>query len=411
MRKTLKTARTGMVILVAGLLVLTGCGAQPSGGSAGQAAATTKSPIKIGIATSQTGALEAYGKQSLRGFELGIDYATKGTKEVAGHPIQVVIADTETKPDVAKQKAIKLLENDKVDILVGSASSTDALAILPLAQEYKKVMVVEPAVADAITGSQWNRYIFRTGRNSSQDAVAGAAAIAKPGVNIAVLAPDSAFGRDGEKAFKTQAEKLGAKMVAEEFPAANATDFTANIQRIINAKPDYLYVIWAGANAPWQQISDMKLPDKGIKVSTIAPDIAALKTMGGIVGMEGLAIYYYELPKNPINDWLVKQHQAKYNEPPDFFTAGGMAAALAIVEALNKTGGDATADKLISTMEGMPFDTPKGPMTFRKEDHQALQTLYAIRLEKKDGVAWPVPVLLRAMSPEESAPPILNGKK
>ncbi len=405
-----KWMKTGIAAVAGLALLLTGCGAQSSSSSGGEAA-PAKTPIKIGIVTSQTGALEAYGKQSIRGFELGLEYATKGTKAVAGHPLQVVIADTETKPDVAKQKAIKLLENDKVNILMGSASSTDALAILPLAQEYKKVMVVEPAVADAITGSQWNRYIFRTGRNSSQDAIGGAAAIAKPGVKIAILAPDSAYGRDGAKAFKPAVEKLGAKVILEEYQATNTPDFTANLQKIITAKPDYLYVIWAGANAPWQQISDMKLPDKGIKVSTIAPDIAALKTMGGIVGMEGLAIYYYELPKNPINDWLVKQHQAKYNEPPDLFTAGGMAAALAIVEALNKTGGDATADKLISTMEGMPFDTPKGPMTFRKEDHQALQTLYAIRLEKKDGVAWPVPVLLRAMSPEESAPPILNGKK
>lgn len=409
MRKTFKTVRTGIVVLMAGLLVLTGCGSQPSAGSGGQAA-TAKTPIKIGIVTSQTGALEGYGKQSIRGFELGLDYATKGTNEVAGHPIQVVIADSETKPDVAKQKAIKLLENDKVDILVGSASSTDALAILPLAQQYKKVMVVEPAVADAITGSQWNRYIFRTGRNSSQDAVAGAAAIAKPGVKIAILAPDSAYGRDGVKAFKPAAEKLGAKVILEEFPAMNTPDFTANLQRIVSSKPDYLFVIWAGANAPWQQISDLKLPEKGIKISTAAPDIAALKTMGNLVGMEGFGIYYYELPKNPVNDWLVKEHMKKYNEPPDLFTAGGMSAAMAIVTALDKTGGDANADKLISTMEGMSFETPKGTMTFRKEDHQALQTMYAIRLEKKEGVAWPVPVLMRTMTPAETAPPIQNGK-
>lgn len=426
--KISKTYRAGMAVLVAGFLLLTGCGTQPASNAAntGSSAASntgsnnaaapaqTKEPIKIGIVTSQTGALEAYGKQNIRGFQLGVEYATKGTNEVAGHPIhpiQIVIADTETKPDVAKQKAIKLLEDDKVDILVGCASSTDALAVLPLAQEYKKVMVVEPAVADAITGDQWNKYIFRTGRNSSQDAVAGAAAIAKPGVKIAVLAPDSAFGRDGVKAFKPVAEKQGAQVILEEYPAANATDFTANIQRIINAKPDYLFVIWAGANTPWQQLTDLKVTEKGIKVSTGAPDIAALKTMWNVVGMEGFCVYYYGLPQNPINDWLVEQHKKKFNnEPPDLFTAGGMAAAMAIVTALDKTGGDANSDKLISTMEGMSFDTPKGKMTFRKEDHQALQTLYAIRLEKKDGVDWPVPVLMREMSPEETAPPILNGK-
>lgn len=417
-RKISKTFRAGIAVLVAGLLLLTGCGTQPAGNAGGNntgsssaaGQAQAKQPIKIGIVTSQTGALEAYGKQNIRGFQLGLDYATKGTNEVAGHPLQVVIADTQTKPDVAKQQAIKLLEDEKVDILVGCASSADALAVLPLAQQYKKIMVVEPAVADSITGDQWNKYIFRTGRNSSQDAVAAAAAIAKPGVKIATLAQDYAFGREGVAAFKPTTEKLGAKIVLEEYVPQNATDLTANIQRIINAKPDYLYVIWAGANTPWRQLADMKVSEKGIKISTGAPDMAALKTMWDAVGMEGFCVYYYGLPKNPVNDWLVQEHTKKYNEPPDLFTAGGMAAALAITTALEKTGGDANSDKLISTMEGMSFDSPKGKMTFRKEDHQALQALYAIRLEKKDGVNWPVPVLIREMTPEETAPPIRNKK-
>ena len=127
-----------------------------------------------------TGALESYGKQTQRGFELGLEYATNGTMEVAGKKIEVVFEDTETKPEVAVQKATKLLEDDEVDFLVGSSSSGDTLAVLPLAEEYEKIMIVEPAVADSITGSEFNPFIFRTARNSSQDAVAGAAAIAKP---------------------------------------------------------------------------------------------------------------------------------------------------------------------------------------------------------------------------------------
>ncbi len=115
----------------------------------------------------------------MNGFELGLDYATDGTGKVEGKKIKFVVEDTETKADVAVKKATKLLEEEKVDFLVGSSSSSDTLAVLPLAEEYEKIMVVEPAVADSITGKNWNKYIFRTGRNSSQDAVAGAAAIAK----------------------------------------------------------------------------------------------------------------------------------------------------------------------------------------------------------------------------------------
>jgi branched-chain amino acid transport system substrate-binding protein len=366
-------------------------------------------PIKIGVLASKTGALESYGKQTLRGFELGLQYATAGKMEVAGRKIQFIVEDTETKPEVAVQKATKLLEEDKVDFLVGSSSSADTLAVLPLAEEYQKVMVVEPAAADSITGSEFNKYMFHSARNSSQDAVAGAAAIAKKGVKIATLAPDYSFGRDGVAAFKEAAKKLGAEIVKEEYADPAATDFTSNIQKIVEAKPDYLFVVWAGANSPWKQIADMKVQEKGIKISTGAPDIAALSTMEPLIGMEGFTVYYHDLPKNKINDWLVTEHKKKFNgDVPDLFTPGGMSAAISIVEALKKTKGDADSAKLIKTMENMSFDTPKGKMTYRPEDHQALQSLYAIKLEKKDGVPYPVPVLIRELSPEETAPPIRN---
>ncbi|WML42233.1 substrate-binding domain-containing protein [Neobacillus sp. OS1-2] len=368
-----------------------------------------KASIKIGVLASKTGALESYGKQTLRGFELGLDYATEGKMEVAGRKIEFIVEDTETKPEVAVQKATKLLEEDKVDFLVGSSSSADTLAVLPLAEEYQKIMVVEPAAADSITGSEFNKYMFHSARNSSQDAVAGAAAIAKKGVKIATLAPDYSFGRDGVAAFKEAAEKLGADIVKEEYADPAATDFTSNIQKIIDAKPDYLFVVWAGANSPWKQIADMKVQDKGIKISTGAPDIAALSTMEPLIGMEGFTVYYHDLPKNKMNDWLVAEHQKRFNgDVPDLFTPGGMSAAISIVEALKKTNGEADADTLIKTMEGMSFETPKGKMTYRGEDHQALQTLYAIKLEKKDGVSYPVPVLIRELTPEETAPPVRN---
>ncbi|KLT18617.1 substrate-binding domain-containing protein [Neobacillus vireti] len=369
-----------------------------------------KEPIKIGVLASKTGALESYGKQTLRGFELGLDYATDGKMEAAGRKIEFIVEDTETKPEVAVQKATKLLEEDKVDFLVGSSSSADTLAVLPLAEEYKKIMVVEPAAADSITGSEFNKYIFHSARNSSQDAVAGAAAIAKKGVKIATLAPDYSFGRDGVAAFKEAAVKLGAEIVKEEYADPAATDFTSNIQKIVDAKPDYLFVVWAGANSPWKQIADMKVQEKGIKISTGAPDIAALSTMEPLIGMEGFTVYYHDLPKNKINDWLVEEHKKRFNgDVPDLFTPGGMSAAISIVEALKKSNGETDADKLIKTMEGMSFETPKGKMTYRPEDHQALQALYAIKLEKKDGVAYPVPVLIRELTPDETAPPIRNN--
>jgi branched-chain amino acid transport system substrate-binding protein len=371
-------------------------------------------PIKIAQVVGATGPLEAYAKQSINGFQLGLEYATKGTMKVLDRPLEVIIKDTQGKPDVGKQMLTEAFEDDKVDLAVGGVSSAVALAMLPVAQEFKKILIVEPAVADSITGSAWNRYIFRTGRNSSQDAISNAVAIAKPGVVIATLAQDYAFGRDGVKAYKEAAEAKGAKVVHEEYAPINTTDFTAPVQRIIQALKDqkgdkYLFIIWAGKGNPFS-IAQMKLDEKyGIKITTGGNILAALALYKPLVGMKGAIYYYYEIPKNPINDWLVKEHEKRFNSPPDFFTCGGFAAAMAVYDGLTKAGSTDT-EKLISTMEGMHFQTPKGEMVFRPEDHQALQSMYAFKIKVDPNVKWAIPELIKEYTWKDMDIPIRNKR-
>ena len=100
---------------------------------------------------------------------------------------------------------------------------------------------------------------------------------------------------------------------------------------------------------------------------------------------------------------------AKFKTPPDFFTAGGFSVAMALVTALKKTNGDTNTDALISAMEGMTFDTPKGKMTFRKEDHQAMQVMYHFKIKVDPALAWAVPELVREIKPEEMNVPIRNS--
>ena len=124
-------------------------------------------PIKIAFIYGTTGPFEAYARQTEAGFMLGLEYATKGTMEIGGRKIQVILKDDQLKPDLAKAALEQAYGDDKVDIAVGTTGSAGALAMLPIAEEYKKLLVVEPAVADQITGEKWNRYIFRTERNST----------------------------------------------------------------------------------------------------------------------------------------------------------------------------------------------------------------------------------------------------
>lgn len=408
MKGSINAMKTSRVVIAAWFLVAALAG-WPAGALAQQ-------PIKIGVVQGLTGAFEVYAKQMVEGFKLGLDYATGGKLELLGRKMELIIEDDQLKPDVAKRLVTKLYADDKVDLVVGTTSSAAALAVLPVAQEFKKLLIVEPAVADSITGEHWNRYIFRTGRNSGQDAIANALAVAKPGVSVATIAQDYAFGRDGVAAYKAAAEKLGAKLVHEEYTPIAATDFTAPIQRIIGAlkdkpEPKYVFVIWAGKGGPFPQLLASRLDKYGITLtsgSNVLDVLKAMKAMN-LEGMVGGAYYYYELPKNPVNDWLVKEHQKRFNAPPDFFTGGGFAAAMAVVTAIKKAGSMDT-EKLIQVMEGMEFTTPKGRMIFRKEDHQALQSMYAFKMVSKPDVPWLIPMLVRELTPEETAPPILNKR-
>jgi branched-chain amino acid transport system substrate-binding protein len=370
--------------------------------------------IRIAHIYSRTGPLEAYGKQTQTGLMMGLEYATGGTMTVNGRKIVLIEKDDQGKPDLGKSLLATAYADDKVDLAIGPTSSGVALAMLPVAEEYKKILLVEPAVADSITGDKWNKYVFRTGRNSSQDAISNAVAMDKAGTSVVTLAQDYAFGRDGVKAFKDALKN--AKIVHEEYLPQTTTDFTAGIQRIVDKLKDQpgrkaIEVIWAGGTPPFNALAAQNLKQRyNIDVFTGGNILPAMASYKNFPGMEGATYYYFGIPKNPVNEAMVAQHYKQFKSPPDFFTAGGFSAAMALVTALKKTSGDTNSDKLITAMEGMSFDSPKGKMTFRKEDHQAMQSMYHFRIKVDPAFAWGVPELVHEIKPEEMQVPIRNKR-
>ena len=380
----------------------------------GAASAAIGQELRIALILGKTGPFEAYAKETETGFMMGLEYLTGGKMELDGRKLKVLVKDDQLKPDLAKAALAEAYGDDKVAIAVGTTSSGATLAMLPVAEEYKKVLIVEPAVADSITGEKWNRYIFRTSRNSTQDGLAGAATLMGE-ASIAFLAQDYAFGRDGVKAAKDALAAMGskAKVVHEEYAPQNTTDFTAPVQRIFDAlkskpAPRILAIIWAGPH-PLGKIADLKPERYGIALAPGGNLLPVLKTWKSYAGTEGAIFYYYGFPKNPMNDWLVAEHMKRFNAPPDMFTAGGFTAASAVVTALKRAKSTDT-EKLIAAMEGMDFETPKGRMTLRKEDHQAMQSMYHFRIKKQQKGEWDLLELVREIPASELPVPIRNKR-
>ncbi|SHH05609.1 substrate-binding domain-containing protein [Massilia sp. CF038] len=382
------------------------------GGSAAHPALAADD-LKVALIAGKTGVLEAYAKETETGFMMGLEYLTGGKMTINGRKLKVIVKDDQSKPDLGRTLLAEAYGDDKVDIAVGTSSSGSAIAMLPVAKEYKKVLIVEPAVADAITGDKWNRYIFRTARNSMQDGLAAASTL-KTG-SVAFLAQDYAFGKDAVKAGKEALAATGSKatVVHEEYAPQNASDFTASAQRIFDAlkdkpQPRVLGIVWAGPN-PMNKLADMKPERYGIALAPGGNILPVMKTWKNYAGTEGTIYYYYAFPKNKMNDWLVAEHTKRFKSPPDMFTAGGFAAASAVVTALTKSP-STDSEKLIATMEGMEFDTPKGKMSFRKEDHQALQAMYHFRIKKQQKDEWDLLELVREIPASELPVPVKNKR-
>ena len=367
-----------------------------------------KKEIKIGVVTSVTGALAGYADQEIKGLKLGIAYATNGTNKVLGRDIKLVIEDDTGDPAVGKQKATKLLEQDKVDILQGTAATPVALQVAEVAKQYQVIFMVDPAAGDQLTTTNFNKYIFRTGCNTSQDALTGGAGAASLGKTFVHLAPDNAFGASSQAAWDAVFKAFGATLLKDVKVPLEAKDFAVYIQQVIQLKPDFLMITWSGASALklFQQLNELGVYQK-MKVTTGVGDRAGLMGLGeGAVGVKGMVKYFHTLPKNKVNDYLVAEHKKLYNgDPPDLFTAGGMAAGIAIVKGIEKAG-STKADKMIPALEGMSFDGPKGTYTFRKEDHQALQPMYFVEIVKDPAFTYPIPKLIKEYSATETAPPV-----
>ena len=396
--------RTTLAAGALALIAAVGCGAP----------AFAAPDLKVALIAGRTGMLESYAKETETGFMMGLEYLTGGKMEINGRKLKVIVKDDQSKPDLGRAMLAEAYGDDKVDLAVGTSSSGSAIAMLPVAAEYKKILIVEPAAADSVTGDKWNRYIFRTARSSMQEGLASASTL--KGGSVAFLAQDYAFGKDTVKAAREALAATGskAKVVHEEYAPQNTSDFTASAQRIFDKlkdqpQPRILQIVWAGPN-PMNKLADMKPERYGITLSPGGNILPVLKTWRSFAGTQGTIYYYYAFPKNKMNDWLVAEHTKRFKSPPDMFTAGGFAAASAVFTALTKSGGSSDSEKLIATMEGMEFDTPKGKMNFRKQDHQAMQSMYHFKIKKDQKDEWDLLELVREIPASELPVPVKNKR-
>src|ERR671934_1014389 len=394
--------RFGVVGALVALVVLAGSATAAARVESG-ASASAKSPVKVGIIYSRTGALSGFGAEYIQGFRLGLKYLTHGTNTVNGYKLQITYVDDGT--DAAKAVAAgKDLIGQGYKILAGSTSSGIALQMGAFAAQNKILFIAGPAASDAITGL--NRYTFRSGRQSYQDVLDASAFIPRSqvGRKVVVFAEDTAFGASNVAAVRAVFGGKG-HTVSSILVPFNASDLTPFAQRLKNANADLVFVAWAGPNAlqMWQSLQQQGIP-KSTKIVTGLADRVTYSTLGPVLGGVNLLSHYVANgpKKNKVNAWLVKQMK-KSKQVPDLFTPDGFVAAQMIVRAVQKANGD-DVDKMISALEGWQFLAPKGKQRIRPQDHAMIQPMFQVQLVKKKGAY--TPKVIKVISPGNVQPPV-----
>jgi branched-chain amino acid transport system substrate-binding protein len=391
----------GALVATLATLVAT---AQARAGASGTKAA---SPYKVGVVYSRTGALAAYGAEYIEGLRLGLLYATHGTNQVDGHPIQLNLQDTAGDPATGVSEA-KTLIGQGYKIIAGPVSSAVALQVAPLAEQNHILFISGPAATDALTGI--NRYTFRSGRQSYQDVLAANSYLQGAGRKVVVFAQDYAFGQGNYAAVKAVLGGKGHTVSAILVPLT-ANDFTPFAQQVVAAKPDLLFVAWAGTTtaAMWQALQQQGV----FKSTTVTTGLANRDTWQSYgPASESIKFLCHYVPdgpgpKNTVNNWLVAKMKQR-GQIPDLFTPDGFNAALMIVHALHTAKGD-DVEKMITALEGWKFLGPKGAMFIRPQDHALNQPMFQVALVKGKNGKYTSKVL-KAIPPGKVAPPITPFK-
>jgi branched-chain amino acid transport system substrate-binding protein len=358
-----------------------------------------KADVKFGLIYSQTGVLAAYGKEYLDGFNIGLKYVTNGTGMVNGHKIVVNYNDDAGDPAKAVSIAKDLI-GQGYQIIGGSSSSGVALQVAPIAAQNKVLFISGAAASDAITGI--NKYTFRAGRQSVQDVMTAKAMLGDvTGKKVLVFAQDSAFGQGNVAAVK--AVFNGATVTSLLVPLS-ASDFTAFAKQAKDAKPDLIFVAWAGATAQsmWQAMDQQGAVDSSTVVTGLADKVTwpIFGSAGSKISL--LAHYFQGAATNGVNTYLINQ-ETKNSSFPDLFTPDGFVTAQLLAHAIDKADGDTNVDKMISALEGYSFLAPKGQETVRAGDHAMLQPMFVAKLNQS-GTDYTAQ-LIKTLSPQDTTPP------
>jgi branched-chain amino acid transport system substrate-binding protein len=341
-------------------------------------------PIKIGVVTPLSGTYTPIGEQ----VKMGLDLAAKEINAaggINGRKIDLIYEDEEANPAVATQKAEKLFQVERVDFLTGTVNSGSTLAVGQLAERNNKLIATTVSFADSITADKCSPNVFRVNARAGMQSAALAAWVDKeiPKANIFFIGPDYEMGRSTVSAFKKASTEKGAKDVGEVFAPLDNKDYSPYFGQVRAAKPNVIYTSVAGNDTVrlFTQMDEYGV-NKGVTIVGASGTVTS-QNMGAIgKSANGFVTGVGYSPKldNPANKKFVADFQKAYNKLPDLYGADSYGLLYFYKAAVEKAKSTET-DKVRNAMNDLSWQTPQGTKKMRAGDHQAMQDMFAVRVE------------------------------
>ncbi|MFT4130647.1 ABC transporter substrate-binding protein [Labrys sp. (in: a-proteobacteria)] len=344
--------------------------------------------IKIGEINSYSG-LPAFTEPYRKGWQLALE-EINAAGGVNGKPIEVISKDDGGKPASAITAANELTSSDGAVMLMGTFFSNVGLAVSDFAKQKDVMFLAAEPLTDAITWSKGNAQTFRLRPSNYMQAAMLAEEAAKlPAKNWATVAPNYEYGQSAVAVFKQilSAKRPDVKWVGEQWPTQGKIDAGPVVEALIATKPDaILNVTFGGDLVKFVREGSTRglFKDRAVvSFLTGEPEyLAPLKDeapTGWIV-----TGYPWNAVKTPAHEAFLKAYQAKYNDYPRLGSIVGYVTMKAAAAILAKAGSTDTA-ALIKAAEGLPLDTPFGPISFRAIDHQSTMGAFVGKTGVADG--------------------------
>lgn len=345
-------------------------------------------PIRVGAAFALSGVGAPVGKQMLAGTEVAAMQINKAGG-LLGREVELVIRDDKYNSSESVAVA-RELAGDGINLLLGGSQTVTALGLAPLAPELNMAVMIVAAAGMPVTHELFNPNIFRaTANNYTQYSSLGRVLIEQnPDVRTWVsLAPDGDFGRDSALFFGKAVEKYapGEKPTVLDtiYTQATATDFRTQINQLMSSDAEGLYIgIAASAQISFfQQARSVGLYDKFKAIGEVGNGDITGKAMGRNTHPNLWSVCHWiynaePFASNPISKQLYEDYVTlKGDEMPSAQVAAGHRAAMAIFEGIRAAGSTET-EAVLAAIEDVEFETVGGPVSFRKEDHQLVNTNY-----------------------------------